>query len=92
MVERVATKVAITDSSWKNYSIPSDPQDRKKKIIDLRACTLQLCFRDKDFVLLLLLLRNLFGGSSRQKTRIEFFAREIKSDQPQALAPLFYYI
>ena len=38
---------------------------------------------------MLLLLRNLFGGSSRQKTRIEFFAREKKSDQPQALAPLF---
>ena len=32
--------------------------------------------------------RNLFGGSSRQKTRIELFAREKKSDQPQALAPL----
>ena len=37
-------------------------------------------------MLLLLLLRNLFGGSSKQKTRIEFFVREIKSDQPQALA------
>ena len=43
-------------------------------------------------MLLLLLLRNLFGGSSRQKTRIEFFAREKKSDQPQALAPLLTHM